>query len=103
MLGNFSEHRRHDRVAARAVALHSPARRWLQATILLAATLLAARTAMGVGRSSCPLATAIAPFAPTVSARYEIVLTDGGEGDLDGVQNGFCETAINACRGDSSQ
>jgi hypothetical protein len=74
--------------------------RWLLA-LLVGATLLAARAAHG--RTSCPLTTTIAPYAASTSARYEIVLTDGGEGDLDGIVNGSCETAMRLCRGESSQ
>jgi hypothetical protein len=101
MLGNFSEHRRHYRVVSPAIALHSPGRRWLQAAILIAATFLGVRIAMA--RSSCPLTTRISPFEASISGRYEIVLTDGGDGDLDGVANGYCETAVSTCRGDSSR
>src|SRR5689334_3026568 len=102
MLGNLSVHLRHNRAVSRAIKLaDSASPRWL-AALLVGAALLAAQTAHGA-RSSCPLTTMISPYAGSMSARYEIVITDGGPGDLDGAVNGSCETALELCRDDSSQ
>src|SRR5689334_3874596 len=104
MLGNLSVHRRHNRAAVRASrvgALAFPTHdRWIHAALLATAALFAARVAHG--RTSCPITTHVAPYADSTSARYEIVLTDGGAGDLDGAANGSCETAIELCKADAS-
>ncbi len=101
MLGNLSVHRRHNCVApcaSRAKALAFPAvHRGLQAALLAGATLFAARVAHG--RTSCPITTQVATFAQSTSSQYQITITDGGPGDLDGTVNGSCETALELCRG----
>jgi hypothetical protein len=56
--------------------------------LLLGATLLAAGAASG--RTSCPVTTTVPPYEVSTSARYEIVLTDGGSGDLDGIVDCSC-------------
>jgi hypothetical protein len=70
--------------------------------LLFAATLLAARADAG-SRTSCPLTTTVVPFESSVSARYEVALTDGGQGDLDGVANGSCLASIRVCRGETTR
>jgi hypothetical protein len=52
------------------------------------------------GRDSCPLTTSVRPFQATANARYEIALTDGGNGDSDGEVNGICNVAVRLCRGE---
>ena len=102
MLGNLSVHLRHNRADSRAIPRADQASlRWLVA-LLAGAALLAAQTAHGA-RSSCPLTTTISPYAGSTSARYQIVITDGGPGDLDGAVNGSCETVLELCRDESSQ
>ena len=73
--------------------------RWLSTLPLLAASLLAT-PAGAVGRDSCPLTTIVSPFQATANARYEIVLTDGGDGDSDGEVNGLCDAAMRVCHGE---
>jgi hypothetical protein len=73
-------------------ALPAPTR-WLSTLPLLAAGLLAA-PAHAAGRDSCPLTTSVSPFQATANPRYEIVLTDGGDGDSDGEVNGLCDAAV---------
>ena len=99
MLGNkYVRMRRND---GRVHALTAPvAPSWLPALLLFTAALLGARAAFG-GRSSCPLTSAVVPFEASANARYEIELTDGGAGDLDGTANGECAAAVRLCRGET--
>jgi hypothetical protein len=99
MVGNDKVRTRHNRVATRDDVRVVARGRWLECALLFAATLTLARDA--AGRNSCPLATSVSPFAKTVSGRYEVVLTDGAEGDLDGAANGGCQVALELCRGES--
>src|SRR5262245_58240042 len=95
MPGNVAVHSRQyfDARAIARVALGSP---WLAAILCLTAGFLAARPA--AARSTCPLTTAVLPFEQTGEMPYRVVLTDGGEGDLDGLANGSCDVAIRLCR-----
>lgn len=47
--------------------------------------------------TSCPLATRVSPLGSTSLARYDVVLTDGGSGDGDGIANGTCELDVAVC------
>jgi hypothetical protein len=91
MLGDGVVRGRHIRVAAK----------WVAGSFVLAmAAGMTASTA--AARTSCPLSTTVPPFAASVGDRYEIVTTDGGEGDLDGAADGSCHVVVNVCRADAS-
>jgi len=51
--------------------------------------------------SSCPLSTRVTPFVEQTLPSYAVQVTDGGNGDLDGVVNGKCELELHACIGSS--
>jgi len=97
MRRNFTGQCRHKVVAVRTDAIAGPALRAWAALLLFAA--LAFPTHVVAARSSCPLTTSVAPFGASDSVRYQVVLTDGGPGDLDGKVNGSCEVAVRLCRG----
>jgi hypothetical protein len=73
---------------------------WLGALHLLA--LMLASMGQAAMRSSCPLATSVAPFASTTNNRYAITVTDGGAGDLDGVADGACDVSLGVCLADAA-
>lgn len=104
MLGNLSVQQRHNRVALRArrpaALAFAVNHRGIHAALLVGASLFAARVAHG--RTSCPITTHIAAFGESTGARYQITITDGGPGDLDGTVNGSCEAAIELCRDEAS-
>src|SRR5262245_28380193 len=90
---------RHSRAQVCAIAWEAPAWRGMLGLVLFAAAVLAARSA--AGRTSCPLTSMVVPFEASTNTRYEITLTDGGTGDLDGAANGECEAAVRLCRGET--
>src|SRR5687767_8823555 len=51
--------------------------------------------------SSCPLSTRVVPLAEQTLPSYAVQVTDGRNGDLDGVANGRCEIELHACIGSS--
>ena len=61
----------------------------------------AAHSARGRRQNQLPPHTRVAPFESSLSARYEVFLTDGGPGDLDGVANGSCDASIRLCRAET--
>ena len=48
---------------------------------------------------TCPLSTSVFPVTFLDAPRYEVHITDGGPGDLDGVLDGGCDLALTACLG----
>src|SRR5258706_11697366 len=65
----------------------------------LAVCLLVPVVAQAAAHSSCPLSTAVYPFSQTDLSRYEVAVTDGGPGDLDGQADGSCEFDLTICLG----
>src|SRR5262249_60257327 len=47
--------------------------------------------------TSCPLATRVHPFEATTLSRYDVTVTDGSAGDVDGIANGTCEFDVDVC------
>src|SRR5262249_12498885 len=47
--------------------------------------------------TSCPLATRVHPFEATTLSRYDVTVTDGSSGDVDGRANGTCQLDIDVC------
>jgi hypothetical protein len=47
--------------------------------------------------TSCPLATRVHPFEATTLSRYDVTVTDGSSGDVDGSANGTCHLDIDVC------
>src|SRR5688572_1417251 len=47
--------------------------------------------------SSCPLSTRVASVVEQTLPSYAVQVTDGRDGDLDGVANGRCEIELHAC------
>ena len=68
----------------------------LAATLILSALLHGVATA---DTASCPLSTSVFPVSFLALERYEVRITDGGVGDLDGVVDGACSLAVTACLG----
>jgi hypothetical protein len=49
--------------------------------------------------ASCPLSTSVSPVSFLALERYEVRVTDGGLGDLDGSADGACSLDVTACLG----
>jgi hypothetical protein len=68
----------------------------------LAATLAFCALLHGVATAdtaSCPLSTSVFPVSFLALDPYEVRVTDGGIGDLDGTVDGACSLAVTACLG----
>jgi hypothetical protein len=66
---------------------------------MLLLPLLLPRVAPATPSSSCPVATAVSPFAATDLRRWTVEVTDGGPGDADGAADGTCTVALQTCLG----
>src|SRR5262245_30007692 len=83
-------------IRIRRVCLQAGPRSWFAIAVCLSIV----SPAVGArAQSACPLSTQVYPFAASTAGHYEIRVTDGGPGDLDGAPDGDCQIDLSVCLG----